>query len=159
MAKVTESDLKRLEGVIMNRFDQLEEGQRVLEARLNSFETGQTTMKEDIEPVIIAQNKLQTDIKNFEIEQTAFKQEIKTGINKLILEKTELQGDSKTIDAKLDGVSDRLTIIEKAIIKIPDLAEKVGELKYWRQIVIIILTATISGFIGWLIGAGSLHPF
>ncbi|MGK7960410.1 hypothetical protein [Crocosphaera sp.] len=158
MAKVTESDLKRLEGVIMNRFDQLEEGQRVLETRLNSFEKAKTIIKEDIDPIVIGQKKLQTDIKNFETEQTTFKQEIKEAINKLILEKTELQGDSKTIDVKLDGVSDRLKIIEKAIIKIPDLAEKVGELKYWRQIVIIISTATISGFVGWLIGAGNLNP-
>ncbi|MDJ0662789.1 MAG: hypothetical protein QNJ42_25375 [Crocosphaera sp.] len=158
MAKVTEQDLKRLEGLIMNRFDQLEEGQRVLENRFNAFETGQTTMKEEIEPVIIGQNTLKDDIKNLAVEQRELKGEVKEEINKITIEKIELQGDNQTIKAKLDGVSDRLKIIEAAIIKIPDLAEKVGELKYWRQVVLITLTATISGFIGWLIGAGHLNP-
>lgn len=154
MAKVTENDLKRLEGLIMNRFDQLEEGQRILENRLNSCETGQTTIKEKIEPVIIGQTTVKEDLKNLEVVQ----REVKEEINKTIIKITELQGDSQTIKAKLDGVSDRLKSIETAIIKIPDLAEKVGELKYWRQIVIVILTATISGFIGWLIGVGNLNP-
>ncbi|ACB50347.1 unknown [Crocosphaera subtropica ATCC 51142] len=155
MAKVTENDLKRLEGLIMSRFDQLEEGQRILENRLNSFETRQTTIKEDIEPVIVGQNKLKEDIKNLKAVDTEFQREVKEQISKITIEKTELQGDKKTINAKLDGVSDRLKIIETAIAKIPDLAEKVGELKYWRQIVYITLTAMISGFVGWLIGAGN----
>lgn len=158
MAKVTENDLKRLEGLLMNRFDQLEEGQRVLENRLNAFERGQGTIKEEIEPVITGQNQLKENIKNLESIQTEFKKEIKEVINKITIEKTELQGDSKTINAKLDGVSDRLKMIETAIAKIPDLAEKVGELKYWRQVVYILLTATISGFVGWLIGTGNLNP-
>jgi hypothetical protein len=35
--------------------------------------------------------------------------------------------------------------------KIPDLAEKVGELKNWRQIFIIALTAFISSAVTWAI--------
>ncbi len=158
MAKVTENDLKRVEGLLMGRFDQLEKGQKVLEKRLNSFETEKNRIKEEIEPVITGQNQLKENIKNLESAQAEFKKEFKEEINKIVVEKTELQGDSKTIEAKLDGVSDRLKVIETAIAKIPDLAEKVGELKYWRQVVYILLTATISGFVGWLIGAGSFNP-
>ncbi len=47
---------------------------------------------------------------------------------------TEIKGEIKTIDAKINGVSDRMKIIEGAMGKIPDLAEKVGELKNWRQL-------------------------
>jgi hypothetical protein len=42
--------------------------------------------------------------------------------------------------------------------KIPDLAEKVGELKNWRQIVIIALTAAISSAVTWVIRGGNLKP-
>lgn len=42
--------------------------------------------------------------------------------------------------------------------KIPDLAEKVGELKNWRQLVIIALTALISSSITWAIRGGTIRP-
>jgi hypothetical protein len=42
--------------------------------------------------------------------------------------------------------------------KIPDLAEKVGELKNWRQLVILVLTAFISSAVTWVIRGGSLKP-
>ena len=38
--------------------------------------------------------------------------------------------------------------------KNPDLIEKVGELKNWRQIVIIILT----GLVGWYLRGVNLKP-
>lgn len=47
---------------------------------------------------------------------------------------------------------------KKAIDKIPDLAEKVGELKNWRQIALVIITATFGGFIGWFIRSGNYNP-
>jgi hypothetical protein len=40
--------------------------------------------------------------------------------------------------------------------KIPDLAEKVGELKNWKQIAIVIFTATVGGAIGWFIRTGKI---
>lgn len=42
--------------------------------------------------------------------------------------------------------------------KIPDLAEKVGELKNWRQIVIIALIATISASVTWVIRGKNFKP-
>jgi hypothetical protein len=51
-----------------------------------------------------------------------------------------------------------------SINKIADLAEKVGELKNWKQIGLVFLTAvvssifsgTIGGVIGWLIRGGKV---
>ncbi len=43
------------------------------------------------------------------------------------------------------------------IQKIPDLAEKVGESKNWKHIVVIGMTASVSGLIGWLIRGGNLR--
>jgi hypothetical protein len=80
--------------------------------------------------------------------------------NQKVLEKG--QADLKE---QLNGIDKRLTIIETrledwkpAMEKIPDLAEKVGELKNWRQIVIVLLTSTVSGTVGWLLRGGNLRP-
>ncbi len=50
--------------------------------------------------------------------------------------------------------------------KVPDLVEKVGELKNWKQVGLIIITAMISsimsgtmgGAIGWLIRGSRFNP-
>ena len=66
---------------------------------------------------------------------------------------------------QLTGIDKRLAIVETrledwkpSIDKIPDLAEKVGELKNWRQFLIITVTAVFSGFIGWFIRGGTFKP-
>ena len=74
-----------------------------------------------------------------------------------------------TIDNKFNAIDNRLTVIETrldewrtSIAKISDLAEKVGELKNWRQIGLFFVTAfissifsgTIGGVIGWLPRSG-----
>jgi hypothetical protein len=52
----------------------------------------------------------------------------------------DLRGELKTIDVRLKN-------LESNSQKIPDLAEKVGELKNWKQIAIVIFTATVGGAI------------
>jgi uncharacterized ion transporter superfamily protein YfcC len=59
----------------------------------------------------------------------------------------EMKGELKTIDTRLKN-------LESNSQKIPDLAEKVGELKNWKQIAIVIFTATVGGTIGWFIRTG-----
>jgi chromosome segregation ATPase len=78
---------------------------------------------------------------------------------------TGLEKGQNDLKEQLTGIDKRLTIIETrldtwkpAIDKIPDLAEKVGELKNWRQIVIIALTAVISSTFTWLWRVGNLKP-
>ncbi|MEA5535200.1 hypothetical protein [Crocosphaera sp. XPORK-15E] len=105
MSKVTENDLKRLENLINDRFDRLEEGQKTLEDGQKTLEKGQTEIKE-----------------------------------------------------RLAVIETRQADWKPSMDKIPDLAEKVGELKNWRQIVIITITATISGLVGWVIRGGTLKP-
>lgn len=52
-------------------------------------------------------------------------------------------------------IETRMDEWKTGIDKIPDLAEKVGELKNWRQIALIIITASFGGFIGWVIRSGN----
>lgn len=71
-------------------------------------------------------------------------------------------GDIKTnlisIDKRLAVAENSLTNQQKAIDKIPDLAEKVGELKNWRQIAIIIITGTASIVFGWSLKSAIPYP-
>jgi len=61
----------------------------------------------------------------------------------------------KIITAKIE-----VTIQSQAILtqKIPDLIEKVGELKNWKQIAIVAITAFTSATITWFIRGGNLKP-
>lgn len=61
----------------------------------------------------------------------------------------------KISQAKIDV---RLDTWKPSIDKIPDLAEKIGELKNWRQIAFVAITATIGGIVGWFARGGGLRP-
>ncbi|MEA5535170.1 hypothetical protein [Crocosphaera sp. XPORK-15E] len=77
----------------------------------------------------------------------------------------KLETIQKDITQKIDKQSEEITTIKATlqaqqplIQKIPDLAEKVGELKNWRQIVFIALTTVAGGVMGWFIRGGTLKP-
>lgn len=76
----------------------------------------------------------ENDLKRLEELIIALRDENRTGI-------AALQKDITEIKESLKGLDKRLSLVETSIQKIPDLAEKVGELKNWRQIVIIAVTA------------------
>ena len=91
---------------------------------------------------------------------------IENGQKNLELGQSEIKGDIRTLDAKIEGLSDRVKVIENAAGKTTDLAEKVGELKNWQQIGVVVITAALSsilsgvtgGVIGWLIRAAKVNP-
>ncbi|CCQ52686.1 hypothetical protein [Crocosphaera watsonii] len=80
--------------------------------------------------------------------------------NQKVLEKgqADLKEQLTGIDKRLAIVETRLEDWKPSIDKIPDLAEKVGELKNWRQFLIITVTAVFSGFIGWFIRGVTFKP-
>lgn len=75
--------------------------------------------------------------------------EILNKLNKITEDIGVIKTDVAVIKARLDGQ-------QKAIDKIPDLAEKVGELKNWRQIAVIIITGTASTVFGWILKSGRM---
>lgn len=83
---------------------------------------------------------------------------LETGIGTIQKEIGDLRASVGKVEESLKGLDKRLSLVETSIQKIPDLAEKVGELKNWRQIVIIALTALISSAVTWVIRGGSLKP-
>lgn len=62
----------------------------------------------------------------------------------------------RSLQIDVTEVKAKLSIIEPSIQKIPDLAEKVGELKNWRQLVFIVVTALFSGLMGWILRGGKI---
>ena len=57
------------------------------------------------------------------------------------------------VETKVDGLDKRLSNLETSVQKIPELAEKVGEFKWWKQTVLILSSGTVGAFIARLIGS------
>lgn len=81
-------------------------------------------------------NQLATEIRNgfskLEVGQAEIKGEIKTLDEKL-------SGQINALDAKVNGLDKRLSNAETSLQKLPELAEKVGEFKWWKQFILIPL--------------------
>ncbi len=71
------------------------------------------------------------------------KDDVSTIKTDLAIVQTKLEAQQKTLEAQ-----------QMSLNKIPELAEKVGELKNWRQIAIIIITGTASTVFGWFLKSG-----
>jgi uncharacterized protein involved in exopolysaccharide biosynthesis len=90
--------------------------------------------------------------------------EIRQGFKAVNDSLNQLEKSQAEMKTELKGIDKRLTNVESSVQKIPDLSEKVGELKNWKQIGVIVITAlissiftgTIGGFIGYSIR--SLKP-
>jgi chromosome segregation ATPase len=73
---------------------------------------------------------------------------------------TKLEGQINNVETKLEGqiavCNAKLTGLESTAQKLPDLADKVGELKNYKQVIIVIFTALVSGAIAWFLRSGKL---
>jgi hypothetical protein len=71
--------------------------------------------------------KIETDI-------AEILKDLQSGQKEILKEIVELKSTINTVDKRLIVVETRLDEQKAAVGKIPELAEKVGELKNWRQI-------------------------
>ena len=73
---------------------------------------------------------------------------------------TKMEGRIDTLETrilgKFDTVNAKITNLETNTKAVGDLAEKVGELKNWKQIAIVIFTATVGGTIGYFARSGKI---
>ena len=73
---------------------------------------------------------------------------------------TKMEGRIDTLETRVLGkfetVNAKITNLETNTKAVGDLAEKVGELKNWKQIAIVIFTATVSGSIGYFVRSGKI---
>lgn len=84
------------------------------------------------------------------------KEFIKDGFNQLdqkIDDKfNELDKRIIKLESDLQGIDKRMSNIESSVQKIPEITEKFGELKNWRQTAFIIIAAVI----GWFARSGKM---
>jgi uncharacterized ion transporter superfamily protein YfcC len=90
----------------------------------------------------------------------AIDKKVDAGFANTDLKFTKLDGRIDTLETRILGkfetVNAKITNLETNTKAVGDLAEKVGELKNWKQIAIVIFTATIGGAIGWFIRTGKI---
>ncbi len=116
----------------------------------------------ELKDLIISNHQLlENRLTNIETRLTGVETQL-TNVDTRLTKIEKGQADVKEqligVDKQLGMVDTRLEDWKPAIDKIPDLAEKVGELKNWRQFVIITITASVSGVIGWFLRGGNLKP-
>ena len=80
---------------------------------------------------------------------SGLREEMRVGFANVETRLADVRGDIKVLDNRLGN-------LESTAQKLPDLAEKVGELKNWKQIAIVIFTASISSAIAWFLRSGKL---
>ena len=56
------------------------------------------------------------------------------------------------LESDLQGMDKRMSNIESSVQKIPEITEKFGELKNWRQIAFIVIAAVV----GWFARSGKM---
>jgi predicted nucleic acid-binding Zn-ribbon protein len=84
--------------------------------------------------------------------------EIKDLIAALSGQMTTLQKEIADLRVSVGKIEATLQAQQQSVQKIPDLAEKVGELKNWRQIALTLGGALFGGAVTWLIRSSLSNP-
>ena len=90
-------------------------------------------------------NKFNELDKNIDNKFNELDKKIDNVKSELKQEIADVRGDIKVVDAKQKN-------IETSVQKIPEITEKFGELKNWRQIAFIIIAAVV----GWFARSGKM---
>jgi chromosome segregation ATPase len=88
--------------------------------------------------------ELKTAISDLTASVSGLREEMRVGFANMETRLADVRGDIKVLDNRLGN-------LESTAQRLPDLAEKVGELKNWKQLAIVIFTASVSGAIAWFL--------
>ena len=91
-------------------------------------------------------NKFNELDKKIDRSQFELQQQINQLEKKVDKTKSELQEQIIKLEGEIKIVDSRQKNVEIAIQKIPEITEKFGELKNWRQIAFVVIAATASWF-------------
>jgi chromosome segregation ATPase len=84
---------------------------------------------------------------------SGLREEMRVGFANVEVKFADVRGDIKLLDSRLGNLE---STVQSTAQKLPDLAEKVGELKNWKQIAIVIFTASVSSGIAWFLRSGKI---
>ena len=91
--------------------------------------------------------KLDTTKAELKQDLTEVKAELKQDIS-------DVKGEIKALQVEVKGTEKRLSNVENSVTKIPEITEKFGELKNWRQTAFVIIAGVVSAFLGWIVRGG-----
>lgn len=129
MTTTSNTDIQQLQEFIKDGFSQLD---KKVDSRFNELDKKIDNKFNELDKKI--DNKFNELDKKINSVEASLKQEI-----------TEVRGEIKVIDARQKNV-------ETSVQKIPEITEKFGELKNWRQIAFIIIAAVV----GWFARSGKM---
>jgi predicted RNase H-like nuclease (RuvC/YqgF family) len=86
-------------------------------------------------------------ISDLTVSVSGLREEMRVGFANMETRLADVRGDIKVLDNRLGN-------LESTAQRLPDLAEKVGELKNWKQLAIVVFTASVSGAIAWFLRSG-----
>ena len=151
MSTTSSSEIQQLQKLIEDGFTQLD---RKIDAAKSELKQETAEVKSELKQEITevkselkqeiteAKSEFKQEIAEVKSElkqeiaevKSEFKQEIAEAKSEFKQEIGDIRGDIKAVDARFKNV-------ETAVQKIPEITEKFGELKNWRQIAFIILAA------------------
>ena len=101
-----------------------------------------------------------TDIRELKDLITGLREEMRSEFSTVNTRVSDLREETRLgfsdMKGELKNIDTRLKLLEATSQKLPDLAEKVGELKNWKQIAIVFFTATVGGAIGYFSRSGKI---
>lgn len=95
-----------------------------------------------------------TDIRELKELITSRFDQIERRFDQIDQKVNNLTEDVNALKVNVGKIEARLEEWKPSIYKISDLAEKVGELKNWRQIALIVISATVAASMGWFLHSG-----
>jgi small-conductance mechanosensitive channel len=72
-------------------------------------------------------------------------------INKLVADNVDIKIALAKLEGKIDTINAHFDAYKPALDKVPDLSEKIGELKTSRELLWKIFTAIASLIVGWFL--------
>ncbi len=91
-----------------------------------------------------------------DVTKAELKQEITETKSELKQDISDVKGEIKALQAEVKGIEKRLSNVEVSAAKIPEITEKFGELKNWRQTAFVIIAGVVSAFLGWIARGGKI---
>ncbi len=98
-------------------------------------------------------NQLDRKLDETKVELKQDIAQVETKLEKQII---KLEGDIKALHVEVRGIDKRLSNVENSVTKIPEITEKFGELKNWRQTAFVIIAGVVSAFLGWIARGGKI---
>jgi DNA repair exonuclease SbcCD ATPase subunit len=145
MATATKSDLQEIKDLIKEQNQKITQLEQKVDEKIDKLDQKITQLEQKVDEKI---DKLDQKI-------TQLEQKVEQKIDKLDQKIDRIENKVDEIDRSQLQIKTRLEDWKPSFDKIPDLAEKVGELKNWRSIALVVVSGVITTLF-WFFRNGKL---